>query len=55
MIPSPVVAKTLKKIEDRLDAFLKATDTETVSVHDMRSIQRLLETQRDMAEKGLLE
>lgn len=54
-ISAPTVIAVLQKIEDRLTAFLNATDSDHVSVTDMRSIARLLQTQRDMAEKGLLE
>lgn len=54
-ISTHVVVAVLQKIEDRLTAFLNGTDSDRVSVTDMRSIVRLLQTQRDMAEKGLLE
>lgn len=54
-ISAAVVIAVLQKIEDRLTAFLNGTESDRVSVTDMRSIVRLLQTQRDMAEKGLLE
>lgn len=53
MVPDTVVARILAKIEDRV-AKLLDTEEDTVCIHDVRVIHRLLIEQRDMAEKGLL-